>query len=95
MPPESQHQISNVLEIPESCQAVYFNGFSMAIGTGDVLIALQLNGKPNLVLNTSYTMAKTLAESLIDGIKDLEGKTNTTIMTVRDVTTAVNKKVSD
>lgn len=77
------------LIVPDDCQTVYFNGFSMAIGTGDVVIALQLNGKPSMVLNTSYTMAKTLGEGLIKAITELETKTHSTIMTSHMVAAAI------
>ena len=81
------------LPFPNSCQTAYFNGFSMMVGTGDVVIALQLNGRPTLVLNTSYTVAKTLAESLAGAIDQLERKTKTTIMTTRDVADAITTEV--
>ena len=74
---------------PNSCQTTYFNGFSMMVGTGDVVIALQLNGRPTHVLNTSYTVAKTLAVSLTRAIDELERKTKTTIMTTKDVENAI------
>lgn len=75
--------------IPDNCQTTYFNGFSMAVGAGDVVIALQLNGKPTLVLNTSYTVAKTLGEALTTIISQLEQKTGTKIMTTDVVTSAL------
>ncbi|MGB4948657.1 MAG: hypothetical protein WBQ05_15865 [Candidatus Competibacter denitrificans] len=75
--------------IPERCQAVYFNGFAVAVGPSDVVLALQLNGKPNLVLNTSYTVAKTLAESLAAVITELEQKAGTKIMTTQVVSAAI------
>lgn len=67
------------------CQASYFNGFAMAVGTGDIAIALQLNGEPTIVLNTSYTVAKTMAQGLNKLISELERKTGTTIMTTEDI----------
>lgn len=89
MPSEPKHEESVV---PENCQTAYFNGFSMAIGTGDVVIALQLNGKPILVLNTSYTVAKTMAEGLSKIISELEKKTNIAIMTTQIVAAALTKE---
>ncbi len=76
---------------PENIQAAYFNGFSMTIGLGDVVIALQLNGRPTLVLNTSYTVAKTMAEGLSKIISELEHKTRTTIMTTQVVAAALTQ----
>ncbi len=77
--------------IPINCDSVYFNGYSLAVGAGDVVIALQLNGQPRLVLNTSYTVAKTLAEGLANSISQLEGMTGTTIMTTQDVISAITR----
>lgn len=76
---------------PDPLQTTYFNGFSMAIGLGDVVIALQLNGRPTLVLNTSYTVAKTMAEGLESIIGELENKTGTTIMTTQVVAAALTR----
>ncbi len=75
--------------ISDSIESIYFNGFSLAVGTGDIVISLLKNGKQNLVLNTSYTVAKTLSEALTQAISELEKKTNNKIMTVHDVATCL------
>ena len=72
-------------------QPLYFNGFTVAIGNGDVVIALQLNGKPLRILNTSYTVAKTLSEGLSKTIGKLESKTGTKIMTTEIIAKAMSK----
>ena len=87
----SQDDRHEELLFPDNCPAIYFNGFAMAIATGDVVIALQLNGKPTMVMNTSYTVAKSLAESLSKVIGELEQKTGTTIMTVQTVAASIAK----
>ena len=69
-------------------QTLYFNGFAIAIGTGDIVCTLLRNGVPVLTLNASYTVAKTLGEGLADAIKKLEEKTGQTIMTIHNVTEA-------
>lgn len=71
--------------INAECESIYFNGFSLAIGTGDVMIALQKNGKHHLTLNTSYTVAKTLLNALEESIAQLEEKTGNKIMTVNEI----------
>jgi hypothetical protein len=63
----------------------YFNGFSVAVAIGDVLISLNQNGKQPLILNTSYTVAKTLAQALTESISQLEEKTGNHIMTVNEI----------
>lgn len=87
--PTRENDDNNVFH-PDS-QPLYFNGFTVAIGTGDVVIALQLNGKPIQVLNTSYTVAKTLAEGLSKIIGELEQKTGSTIMTIQTIAKAMSQ----
>jgi hypothetical protein len=67
------------------CPIYYFNGFTTALGVGDILISLQSNGKPILTLNTSYTLAKTLSEKLNGIISDLEKATGNRIMTTDQI----------
>lgn len=61
-------------------EQVYFNGFAVSAGTGDVVLVLERNGKPVKVLNTSYTMAKTLSQKLAGTIKAVESATENEIM---------------
>lgn len=60
----------------------YFNGFSNTVGPGDIIMTLFKNGKPFIVLNTSYTVAKSLSQGLLNIIKNLEKNTNNEIMTI-------------
>jgi predicted KAP-like P-loop ATPase len=62
-------------------EKVYFNGFSTSIGVGDILITLFKNGEPIKLLNTSFTVAKTLAIKLNEAVQIVEEKTGNTIMT--------------
>jgi hypothetical protein len=64
-----------------SLEKIYFNGFAAGIGTGDIMITLERNGIPITVLNTSYTVAKSLAEKMTEIIEKLEKQTGNTIMT--------------
>lgn len=68
-------------EIPK----FYFNGFSNGIGNSDIVIVLQLNNTPIAVLNTSYTIAKTLSKKLDEMIQNLETASGNSIMTTDDV----------
>jgi hypothetical protein len=71
---------------------LYFSGFVCALGSGDVVIILERNGKPEAVLNTSFSVAKTLALRLADLVKNLEAKTGNTIMTTDDIQKGLQKK---
>jgi sugar/nucleoside kinase (ribokinase family) len=81
--------------IDSGCESIYFNGFALAIGPGDVMIALQKNGKTCLTLNTSYTVAKTLQAALDETIKHLESKTGNTIMTTDQTSEKLHQNEDD
>jgi len=70
-------------------RAIYFNGFSVAIAVGDVAIPIYRNGNHFATLNVSYSIAKSLAESLTTLITQLEKATGNHIMTVEEVLKAV------
>lgn len=73
------------IPLQQGCPSLYFNGFSVALGVGDVIISLQQNGAPLMNLNASYTVAKTLAAALNDTIAILETRTGSNIMTTQDI----------
>jgi len=62
-------------------EKVYFNGFSCSIGIGDIVLTLYKNGEPIKVLNSSFTVAKTLAIKLQQVVQHIEKKTEHDIMT--------------
>lgn len=85
-------QVSESLrELIEKAQAdkelphIYFNGFANSLGSGDVTIVLRQGKVPIAVLNTSFTVAKTLATKLGELVAFLEERTAQTIMTTDDV----------
>jgi hypothetical protein len=43
---------------------IYANGFATGLGSADVVLVLQLQGRPVAIVNLSYTLTKTLAEKL-------------------------------
>jgi hypothetical protein len=64
---------------------IYFNGFINMLGTADIGVLCERNGKPVAVLNMSYTVAKTLAVALGQTIGDLEQKTGKEMLTTMEV----------
>ena len=66
--------------VDSEIEQVYFNGFAVGAGTGDVVIILEKNGKPIQVLNASYTIAKTLSQKLAGIIKGVESATENETM---------------
>ncbi|WP_372906742.1 hypothetical protein [Rhodohalobacter sp.] len=75
-------------EVPK----IYANGFAQFFNNADVGIILQLNGKPNAVINMSYTLAKTLHDRLGKQIKDLEKDSGHDIMTTEFVDRIKSKR---
>ena len=81
--------------VTSDVEKIYFNGFTNTIGLGDILITLEQNGSPVGVLNTSYTVAKTLAIKLADLIGQLEAATGNKIMTTEDIKAAFRETKAD
>lgn len=75
---ESEHPKASEVQI-------YFNGFSLALGSGDVIINLQRNGRDVAQLNGSYTVVKSLIEKLTHLIGILERQSGQPIMSVERV----------
>ena len=71
-------------------EKVYFNGFTNALGAGDIIITLYLNGTPTKVLNLSYTVAKTLCQKLSETVDQLEKQSGISILTTDDVAKALS-----
>lgn len=72
-------------------RAIYFNGYSVAIAVGDVAIPIYRNGNHFATLNASYSVAKSLAQSLTDLISQLEKATGNHIMTADEIAKAVKQ----
>jgi len=80
MEKELRDAISN-----ENLSKIYANGFSLALGLGDITLLLK-NGPTSVgVVNLSYTIAKTLSLKLQDAIGKLEDKSGNSIMTTDDI----------
>ncbi|EJP16402.1 hypothetical protein [Leptospira interrogans] len=80
--PEQMQQILTSGTIPQ----VYFNGFATGVSTGDINLTLMLNGRPVLILNASYTVAKTLSQKLKVAIDLVETKNSFEIKTIDELT---------
>jgi hypothetical protein len=72
-----------------SIPKVYANGFMNGVGNADSTIIFQWNGNPVLVLNLSFTIAKTLALRLGQMIKDVESGSGNQIMIVDEIAAAL------
>ena len=70
----------------------YINGFTLGVGTGDVHCVLQLNNRPTVAINMSFTVAKTIAKLLGHGVAELEKAAGREFLTTEDVAKLVIKK---
>lgn len=79
-----QERINRALA-SEDIPQIYFNGFVNVGASADVMIVLEQGGQPVAVLNTSYIVAKTLADKLAGTVRNFERKTDTVILTTQEV----------
>jgi len=81
----------NAIEDP-NVPKVYANGFLSGLGNGDTTIVFQCNAKPTMVLNMSFTLAKTLAIKIGQMINDIEENSENSIMTTDEISVVLEKK---
>lgn len=79
------NQLINLALESDSVPKIYCNGFTNAVGNSDVMVVLQQNGKPAGVVNMSFTIAKTLSQSLKEIIDSIEARSKQSIMTTHEV----------
>lgn len=83
--PGTEEELINAVLSDESIPKHYISGFLAGISAADIMIVGQRNGRPEFVLNMSFTTAKTLAQNLMETIQALEKQTGRDIMTISDV----------
>lgn len=71
---------------------IYFNGFSVTVSQPDVLIVLQRNNEPVVVLNTSHKTAKTMVELLSRILESFENNTEQSILSFQDMDRIAREK---
>jgi hypothetical protein len=76
----------------ETVPKIYVNGFINSYGAADVVLVFQQNGKNMIVVNMSYTTAKTLAEKFSALIKAFEQTTEHEIMSIDTVKAKIAKQ---
>jgi hypothetical protein len=64
---------------------IYANAFVCAMGVSDVTVILERNGRPEAVLNLSFTSTKTLSVKLAGVVAQLEEKSGQPVMITDDV----------
>ena len=75
-----------------SVPKIYANGFIIGQSTTDISVVLQTNGSVSAVINVSFTTAKSLAIELDKAIKSFEQITRQKLLTIEEITTAMQTK---
>jgi hypothetical protein len=78
-------------DIPRSIPDIYFNGFEIRLGTGDIFIILKRRNEEVGVIEMSFTVAKTLSLGLAQTVTALEETTGKEIMTTRFVESKITE----
>ncbi|OGO36237.1 MAG: hypothetical protein A2W35_10240 [Chloroflexi bacterium RBG_16_57_11] len=79
-----EEQLRKGLELPPE-NRYYFNGYTISISPPDFVIVLKYNDQPIAYLNTSHTIAKTLAKVMTNIITGFENKTKQHIFTLDEI----------
>ena len=91
--PKRELTVEDVIEgrLPEVTDVSYFyaNGFTVFRGNSDAGILFSRSNKPIIVVNLSFTTAKTLVDKLGSLVADLEAATGRPIMTTTFIDEAV------
>lgn len=85
MAEQSDHERRIEAALSADVPDIYANGFVTTIGAADVLLVLERHGRPEARMNLSYSLAKTLGESLSGAVQKFEEKTGANIPTTHDV----------
>ena len=70
---------------------IYFNGFEVGISLSDIYVTLGTNGHHHSRLLMSFTTAKTFMEHLKRTVDTFEQRTKHTIMTMGDISKALEQ----
>jgi len=77
----------------ETVHSFYVNGFINAYYTSDIIIVFTKNRKNEVIINMSYTLAKSLAERLTRLITAFEKRTAHEIMTTDYITGKIQESL--
>lgn len=89
-PEAKQDQVESLFRSP--IPKLYFNGFGLAMGTADVTIVLNIANMPVALLSTPYEVAKTFAEALANGVKEVEQKAKLKFHGINEISASLEGK---
>lgn len=77
----------------DKVHSFYVNGFVNAYHTSDIIIVFTKNGKNEVIINMSYTLAKSLAGRLTNLITAFEKRTSHEIMTADYIRAKIHESI--
>ena len=80
----AQDKVAAVLNDP-NVPKIYVNAFLSGFNNTDFTLLLESNGKPAAILNLSYPLAKTLAQSILGIITGLETVSGQKFLTMEEM----------
>lgn len=80
------------LAYSQNIPLLYSNGIVVNQTLGDISLNITINGQSSHVLNISRDTAKSLCDNLKAAIDDFEGKTNTKILGLKEISSLMRKK---
>jgi hypothetical protein len=83
--------IQEGLNLPPE-RKIYFNGFVVSTTITDVVIVLQNNNQPVILLNTSHMIGKTLVAKLQQTLRSFEKGSGTHIVTLDKFEKKIQRK---
>jgi len=89
-PSVNPNELSDASSDP-TISKIYVNGFTLGLTNADLLFVGKLNNKPEVVVNMSFTLAKTLVKQLNGLILSLESSTERDIMTTDVIDSVMGK----
>lgn len=84
--PNARIEAAKEADIPN----LYLNGFQVAGTNADVILAGERNGRPVVLMNLSFTVAKTLAEALTNTIAAIEEGVGRPMLTTHQFDQLIN-----
>ena len=64
---------------------IYVNALQSGYNNTDFILLLESNGRPSVILNLSYTLAKTLVQNIGNNIADMETQMGHSIHTMEEM----------
>ena len=79
--PDRISEIEGSADVAVPVQQIYINGFQIGLSNADFSFLGLLDNQPNVKINLSYTVAKTLVVKMSEMVSKLEKSTGREIMT--------------